>query len=88
MEKNYCETPVIISGLYNFLIYLNYKPKPKLIKIYTDEEPCVICYQNNKEVTLYPCGHKCLCKSCIINIAIFEAKMECPLCRKSIESHA
>lgn len=40
---------------------------------------CVVCLENGPDVTLQPCGHKCLCYRC--RSFIYET---CPLCRSSL----
>ena len=44
---------------------------------------CAICYVNQIQVVLGPCGHKCLCPEC------YKSKKDqlkkCPLCNKNIE---
>jgi hypothetical protein len=46
---------------------------------------CVVCNENMKKVALVPCGHRCLCVKCGIELADRaekEAKkLECPICR-------
>ena len=36
---------------------------------------CAICLDGNAEYAVVPCGHRCLCASCI------KAVSECPVCR-------
>jgi hypothetical protein len=36
---------------------------------------CKICYQNNCNIVIIPCGHVCSCKSCGEHIT------SCPICR-------
>ena len=44
---------------------------------------CVICLEHADLFTLAPCGHQCLCKSCVDMLG---AHGTCPLCRADIES--
>ena len=36
---------------------------------------CAVCLDGNAEYAVVPCGHRCLCASCI------KALSECPVCR-------
>ncbi|XP_052862669.1 mitochondrial E3 ubiquitin protein ligase 1 [Anopheles cruzii] len=49
----------------------------------TDEQRCVVCVVNPKEVICLPCGHVCLCENCAEKI-----KLHCPVCRSVIETKA
>eukprot|EP00928_Gymnodinium_smaydae_P099142 TRINITY_DN9386_c0_g1_i1.p1 TRINITY_DN9386_c0_g1~~TRINITY_DN9386_c0_g1_i1.p1 ORF type:complete len:430 (+),score=87.22 TRINITY_DN9386_c0_g1_i1:98-1387(+) len=40
-----------------------------------DEDMCKICYDNDIEVVLYPCGHYILCRWCACKVS------DCPVCR-------
>lgn len=46
----------------------------------TDENVCVICRDEQKNVVLMPCRHLCLCVTCTGSVRI------CPLCRKPIKN--
>lgn len=47
----------------------------------TDEQKCVVCVENPKEVICLPCGHVCLCEDCSAKI-----KFKCPVCRTKIDN--
>ncbi|XP_052847313.1 mitochondrial E3 ubiquitin protein ligase 1-like isoform X2 [Drosophila gunungcola] len=47
------------------------------------DQLCVVCGTNAKEIILLPCGHVCLCENCSQMISI-----TCPVCRCNIESKA
>ncbi|XP_017151213.1 mitochondrial E3 ubiquitin protein ligase 1-like [Drosophila miranda] len=49
----------------------------------SDDELCVVCATNPKEIILLPCGHVCLCEDCSPHIAT-----QCPVCRGKIVSKA
>ena len=36
---------------------------------------CSICYENNCNIVIIPCGHVCACSNCASNITF------CPMCR-------
>lgn len=44
-----------------------------------DDQLCVVCRMNPREIILLPCGHVCLCEDCSQNI-----HHDCPLCRTPI----
>ncbi|RZC35723.1 zf-C3HC4 3 and/or Neuralized domain containing protein [Asbolus verrucosus] len=52
-----------------------------------NEEPseCVICYENNIEMALYPCGHTCMCYTCAQKQRHDEDGRYCPMCRATIK---
>ena len=47
------------------------------------EEKCNICFSNEGEVMLYPCGHSGMCKPCISDL--IKENDKCPLCREPID---
>ncbi|XP_055373289.1 mitochondrial E3 ubiquitin protein ligase 1 [Condylostylus longicornis] len=49
----------------------------------TEDQLCVVCSTNPKEVIILPCGHVCLCEDCSQKI-----KDNCPVCRSLINSRA
>ncbi|EDV38877.1 uncharacterized protein Dana_GF25023 [Drosophila ananassae] len=49
----------------------------------SEDQLCVVCSTNPKEVILLPCGHVCLCEDCAQKISI-----ACPVCRGNIASKA
>ena len=48
-------------------------PRPASTDPATTE--CAVCLDGNAEYAVVPCGHRCLCASCI------KAVPECPVCR-------
>ena len=52
-------------------------PNPAQKEI-TDNNMCVVCMTNKKNVYLDTCGHVCMCEGCSVNTA------SCPLCRAAI----
>ncbi|XP_063973423.1 mitochondrial E3 ubiquitin protein ligase 1 [Diachasmimorpha longicaudata] len=45
-----------------------------------DDQLCVVCRTNPREIILLPCGHVCLCEDCSDGI-----ENDCPVCRAPIE---
>ena len=46
-----------------------------------DDTKCIICMTNAKTQAMIPCGHLCLCSSCLPNVIDF-VKPQCPMCRE------
>lgn len=44
-----------------------------------ENQLCVVCRTNPREIVLIPCGHFCLCEDCSTDI-----DSNCPLCREFI----
>ena len=55
---------------------LNGLPQPEQTDI--EEEQCILCYTNKKNITLSPCNHNIMCSACYVKL---EKKNECPVCR-------
>tara|TARA_B100001094_G_C18180068_1_gene800364 strand:+ start:1781 stop:2545 length:765 start_codon:yes stop_codon:yes gene_type:complete len=36
----------------------------KFMKGVSDDELCIICFENKREIAFLPCGHFCICKKC------------------------
>ncbi|XP_030385095.1 mitochondrial E3 ubiquitin protein ligase 1 [Scaptodrosophila lebanonensis] len=51
--------------------------------VLSQDQLCVVCSTNPKEIILLPCGHVCLCEDCATKIEV-----TCPVCRAKIESKA
>jgi hypothetical protein len=45
------------------------------------ESECVICLSEERQVTLLPCRHQCVCKTCFQHID------KCPVCRANIREY-
>ncbi|XP_066595763.1 mitochondrial E3 ubiquitin protein ligase 1 [Prorops nasuta] len=48
-----------------------------------EDQICVVCHTNPREIILLPCGHVCICEDCSDDI-----KSSCPVCRGSITQKA
>lgn len=44
-----------------------------------EDQLCVVCKTNAREIILLPCGHVCLCEDCSASI-----NSNCPICRTQI----
>lgn len=47
-------------------------------------ETCVVCLERPRELLLYPCGHRVLCRHCTQVILTEHDPPVCPLCRVTI----
>lgn len=45
---------------------------------------CIICLNKTASCIIYPCCHVCMCQTC--SKQFFQAKNQCPVCRKNAES--
>lgn len=48
-----------------------------------EDQLCIVCRTNPREIILLPCGHVCLCEDCADDIT-----GDCPICRTPIEQKA
>jgi antitoxin component YwqK of YwqJK toxin-antitoxin module len=53
----------------------------KFIKEITDDDLCIICFQENRSIAFLPCGHFCICLSCSNK---YKDK-KCLVCRKQLK---
>jgi hypothetical protein len=52
-------------------------------KVYGDEKStCVVCWDEENDVVVVPCGHFCLCQKCAG--VLQNSTRKCPLCRGEI----
>lgn len=47
------------------------------------EGKCLICYDKDADIMIYPCGHSKICKRCITDF--MKESNKCPMCRELIE---
>jgi hypothetical protein len=48
-----------------------------------EEEQCILCYENAKNLTFGPCAHTVVCSECYIRLM---KPRECPVCKQAIET--
>ena len=51
-----------------------------------NQKLCMICFTNNPEIIICPCGHKCICILCYDKLLANAGFRKCPICKKKIES--
>lgn len=54
------------------------RTKPRELR---EDQKCIVCIENPKEIICLPCGHVCLCEDCSSKI-----QLTCPVCRASIDN--
>jgi hypothetical protein len=48
-----------------------------------EEDQCILCYENRKNITFSPCAHNVTCSACYTKLI---KPHECPVCKQTIES--
>ena len=48
-----------------------------------EEEQCIMCYSNKRNLIFRPCNHNISCSECYLK---FDKKLECPMCKGNIIS--
>lgn len=52
-------------------------------KTSVEEDQCILCYENAKNLTFGPCAHTIACSECYVRLM---KPRECPVCKQAIES--
>jgi hypothetical protein len=52
-------------------------------KTNVEEDQCILCYENAKNLTFSPCAHAVMCSECYVQLI---KPRECPVCKQGIES--
>jgi len=64
-------------------IPLQLPPGISTMKTSVEEEQCILCYENAKNLTFSPCAHTVVCSECYIRLM---KPRECPVCKQAISS--
>ena len=74
--------PALISaaGGNSIQSYLSGNNLPPIIETINEEDQCILCYKNMKNVEYKPCNHKISCIVCFERLV----KKECPICKAEI----
>ena len=48
-----------------------------------EEDQCILCYENAKNLTFSPCAHAVMCSECYVQLI---KPRECPVCKQAISS--
>jgi hypothetical protein len=62
---------------------LQLPPLIRAVKTNVEEDQCIMCYDNAKNLTFGPCAHKIVCSECYRKLM---KPRECPACKQVIES--
>lgn len=66
------------------LLCLQGRPTPVQTAEQEEERLCVICLVNDRDTTVLPCRHMCMCHECAQELRKQTSK--CPICREHVES--
>jgi Zinc finger, C3HC4 type (RING finger) len=64
-------------------IPLQLPPLISPMKTSVEEDQCILCYENAKNLTFSPCAHNIACSECYSKLM---KPRECPVCKQAIES--
>jgi len=52
-------------------------------KTNVEDEQCIMCYENKKDILFGPCAHNVMCGECYVKLI---KTRECPVCKQAVES--
>jgi hypothetical protein len=61
---------------------LELPPLISTVKTGVEEDQCILCYENAKNLTFSPCAHNIACSACYTKLI---KPRECPVCKQAIE---
>jgi hypothetical protein len=61
---------------------LELPPLISTVKTSVEEDQCILCYENAKNLTFSPCAHNIACSACYVKLM---KPRECPVCKQAIE---
>ena len=62
---------------------LELPPSIRTMKTSVEEDQCILCYENAKNITFSPCAHTIACSECYVKLM---KPRECPVCKQAISS--
>jgi hypothetical protein len=62
---------------------LQLPPLISTVKTSVEEDQCILCYENAKNITFSPCAHTIACSECYVKLM---KPRECPVCKQAITS--
>jgi hypothetical protein len=62
---------------------LELPPLISAVKTNVEEDQCILCYENAKNLRFSPCAHSIVCSECYVKLM---KPRECPVCKQVIES--
>lgn len=64
-------------------IPLELPPGTNVVKTIVEEEQCIMCYENKKNIKFGPCNHGVMCGECYTKLI---KPRECPVCKQEVVS--
>ena len=58
-------------------------PRCSVVKTNVEEDQCMMCYENKKNIAFGPCAHDIVCSECYAKLI---KPRECPVCKQNIYS--
>ena len=58
-------------------------PGCSVVKTNVEEDQCMMCYENKKNIAFDPCAHDIVCSECYVKLM---KPRECPVCKQAIAS--
>ena len=58
-------------------------PGTNVVKTNVEEEQCIMCYENKKNIRFGPCNHGVMCSECYTKLI---KPRECPVCKQEVAS--
>ena len=62
---------------------LQLPPLISAVQTSVEEDQCIMCYENRKNIAFSPCAHNVMCSTCYPKLV---KPSECPVCKQTIES--
>ena len=76
-------TQPVLSYTSSSSIPLQLPPLISAVQTSVEEDQCIMCYENRKNITFSPCAHNVTCSACYIKLV---KPRECPVCKQAIVS--
>jgi len=73
----------VLSYTASSAVPLQLPPLISIMKTSVEEDQCILCYENAKNITFSPCAHNVTCSECYVKLM---KPRECPVCKQAIES--
>jgi hypothetical protein len=76
-------TQPVLSYTSSSVVPLQLPPLISATPTSVEEDQCIMCYENRKNITFSPCAHNITCSVCYIKLV---KPRECPVCKQAIVS--
>jgi hypothetical protein len=77
------QQPPMPSYTASSAVPLQLPPLISAVKTNVEEDQCILCYENAKNLRFSPCAHSIVCSECYVKLM---KPRECPVCKQVIES--